>query len=136
MITIIAFLKQKLYSILSEELEYNVMDNPYDTQERTFPYLLLTLQDTQRERRKNNNIMNIRFKIDIFSNYNGEKEVLEMEAAIYDAFQQVWDNEYVTNIRENAFRIIDDKSTGVNRKHGIITYTFTCGGGIAEDVGQ
>ena len=89
MITIIAFLKQKLYSILSEELEYNVMDNPYDTQERTFPYLLLTLQDTQRERRKNNNIMNIRFKIDIFSNYNGEKEVLEMEAAIYDAFQQV-----------------------------------------------
>lgn len=112
------------------------MDNPYDTQERTFPYLLLTLQDTQRERRKNNNIMNIRFKIDIFSNYNGEKEVLEMEAAIYDAFQQVWDNEYVTNIRENAFRIIDDKSTGVNRKHGIITYTFTCGGGIAEDVGQ
>lgn len=135
MITIITYLKQKLYSILSEELEYNVMDNPYETEERTFPYLLLTLQDTQRERQKNNNIMKIRFKIDIFSNYSGEKEILEMESAIYNAIQQLWDNEYVTNIRQNAFRIIDDKSTGVLRKHGMITYTFTCGGGITEDVG-
>lgn len=135
MITIITYLKQQLYSILSEELEYNVMDNPYETEERTFPYLLLTLQDTQRERQKNNNIMKIRFKIDIFSNYSGEKEILEMESAIYNAIQQLWDNEYVTNIRQNAFRIIDDKSTGVLRKHGMITYTFTCGGGITEDVG-
>ena len=135
MITIITYLKQQLYSILSEELEYNVMDNPYETEERTFPYLLLTLQDTQRERQKNNNIMKIRFKIDIFSNYNGEKEILEMESAIYNAIQKLWDNEYVTSIRQNAFRIIDDKSTGVLRKHGMITYTFTCGGGITEDVG-
>jgi len=135
MITIITYLKQQLYSILSEELEYNVMDNPYETEERTFPYLLLTLQDTQRERQKNNNIMKIRFKIDIFSNYSGEKEILEMESAIYNAIQKLWDNEYVTNIRQNAFRIIDDKSTGVLRKHGMITYTFTCGGGITEDVG-
>ena len=89
MITIITYLKQKLYSILSEELEYNVMDNPYETEERTFPYLLLTLQDTQRERQKNNNIMKIRFKIDIFSNYSGEKEILEMESAIYNAIQQL-----------------------------------------------
>lgn len=135
MITIITYLKQQLYSILSEELEYNVMDNPYETEERTFPYLLLTLQDTQRERQKNNSIMKIRFKIDIFSSYSGEKEILEMESAIYNAIQQLWDNEYVTNIRQNAFRIIDDKSTGVVRKHGMITYTFTCGGGITEDVG-
>lgn len=135
MITIITYLKQQLYSILSEELEYNVMDNPYETEERTFPYLLLTLQDTQRERQKNNSIMKIRFKIDIFSSYSGEKEIIEMESAIYNAIQQLWDNEYVTNIRQNAFRIIDDKSTGVVRKHGMITYTFTCGGGITEDVG-
>lgn len=70
----------------------------------------------------------IKFKMDIFSEYDGEAEILNMEEKIFNEMQELYDLKHVAYIQETAFRIIDDKSTGVNRKHGIITYTIIISG--------
>lgn len=133
MINIIQTVKKQIYNILSKDLKYKVMDNPYNTTERVFPYILLNLYDIQRDRLKNNYQYILKYKIDIFSDYEGEKEVLEMEQNIYDNMEKLYENEFITYFRENGFRIIDDKTTGVTRKHGVIFYTIFLTGGMVED---
>ena len=129
----ISDIKTIFYDILANELKYNVTDNPYNNEEKSFPCVFLTLQNTHRARLKDTYIYTIKFKIDIFSDYNGEKEILDMEQAIFEKSEKLYENPYVSYLEENAFRIIDDKSTGVLRKHGIISYTIYSGGGIADD---
>lgn len=128
----IAQLKTELYQILKEDLSYNVTDNPYGEETKSFPYVLLTLQDTYRDKRKDAYFYRIKFKIDIFSDYSGEKKIFDMEQEIFENIEKLYNNEFVTYIRESGFRIMDDKSTGVMRKHGIITYTIYSTGGIEE----
>lgn len=123
--------KTQLYQIL-KDLNYNVTDNPYGEETKSFPYVLLTLSNTRRDKRKNAYLFSIKLKIDIFSDYNGEKEILDMEEEIFNNIDKLYENEFVTYVRESAFRIIDDKSTGVLRKHGIINYTIYSAGGIEE----
>ena len=124
-------IKKQIYDILTKDLKYNVMDNPYDKKAtRTFPYCILNLQELTRDMFKTGYHYNFRYTIDIFSDYEGEAEILEMEQAIFEALQKLYDNNYVTYLRESGFRIMDDKSTGVVRKHGIITYSILCLGGI------
>lgn len=133
MIIIIETVKKQIYNILSQDLQYRVIDNPYGTKERTFPYVMLNLYDIKRDRLKNNYKYVLKYKIDIFSDYEGEKEVLEMEQNIYDNMEKLYENEFITYFRENGFRIIDDKTTGVTRKHGVIFYTIFLTGGMVED---
>ena len=129
----ISEIKTLFYNILANELEYNVTDNPYNNEEKIFPYVFLTLQDTRRAKLKNSYLFAIKFKIDIFSSYNGEKEILDMEQAIFEKSDELYENEFVSYLEETGFRIIDDKSTGVVRKHGIITYTIYSTGGIEDN---
>lgn len=128
----ISQIKTQLYQIL-KDLNYNVTDNPYGEEVKSFPYVLLTLSNTRRDKEKNTYLFNIKFKIDIFSDYNGEKEILDMEEEIFNNIDKLYENEFVTYVRESAFHIIDDKSTGVLRKHGIINYTIYSTGGITEN---
>lgn len=126
---IISEIKTKIYNILTSNLAYTVIDNPYDEEEdKTFPYLMLTLNNVVRDRTKTSFMNKIKFKIDIFSNYDGEFEILDIEEKIFNHIAQLYDLEYVTYIQESSFRILDDKSLGPNYKHGIIIYTvYTTG---------
>lgn len=119
-------IKKAFYEILTQDLQFNVMDNPYNTKERKFPYVLLTLANINRVTYKNCFQYEYRFKVDIFSNYSGEKEILEMETAIFDKLGKLYDIPEVTYIREPSCKIMDDKTTGPVRKHGVITYVITC----------
>lgn len=125
-IIIITEIKKKFYDILTTDLNYTVIDNPYDIDDNEipFPFLMLTLNSMTRDRFKGNFIHQVKFKVDVFSNYDGEAEILDIENKIYDTIEKMYDLKYITYIQENHFRIIDDKSTGVNHKHGIINYTF------------
>ena len=125
-------IKTKLYDILATDLSYNVMDNPYENQERTFPYVMLTLGNVVRDFYKNAFQNQIKFKIDIFSEYNGEKEVFDMEEAIFEKINKLYDIPEVTYVRESSFKIMDDKSTGTIKKHGIIQYTIITSGTYEE----
>ena len=45
-----------------------------------------------------------------------KKEVLEMEQAIFEKINKLYDIPEVTYVRESSFKIIDDKSTGTVKK--------------------
>lgn len=126
----ISEIKTKFFDILSNELGYNVVDNPERGSD--FPCVFLKMGNTTRDLFHNNFRFQIKFKIDIFSNYDGEKEILEMEEAIFAAAQALYDVIGVTYVRQSDFRILDDKSTSVVRKHGVITYTIVSTGMVEE----
>ena len=123
-------IKTKFYQILSDTLAYNVTDGEHDI--NTFPCVILRMGNITRDRSHNVFLYQVKMKVDIFSNYDGEKEILDMEAAIFDELDTLYDLENVTYVKENSFRIIDDKSTAVVRKHGIGTYTIYLTGGLEE----
>lgn len=129
---IIQQIKKKIYQILSDDLSYTVKDNPFNIEEKEienyFPDIRINLSYCQRERYKQVFINRIKFQIDIFSDYNGEKEILEIEEKIFNKMQQLYDIPGMIYIQESDFRILNDKSLGYVLKHGVISYTFYTGG--------
>lgn len=123
-------IKTKLFEILSDELGYEVADHPNGN--KNFPCVFLKMGNATRDLFHDTFRFQIKFKIDIFSNYDGEKEILEMEEAIFNATQALYDVVGVTYVRQSDFRILDDKSTSVIRKHGIITFTIVSTGMVEE----
>lgn len=125
-------IKQKFFEILTSTLGYSVYDNPQNDN-TTYPWIRFSLGNITRDTFQDNFVYSYHFYIDIFSNYDGEKEILEMEESIFEELQQLYEIEGVTYIRENSFKILDDKSLGPVRKHGAIKYTILCNGKIKED---
>ena len=83
------------------------------------------MSNTVRERRKKDTVNDIiSFKIDIFSLYDGEQEILDMEKTIFDNIDKLYDIDSISYIKQGSFRILDDKSEGTLKKHGILTYSF------------
>ena len=121
----ISIIKEALYKFLAEDLGYTVYDGPYDESNREYPYLYLNMSNTVRERRKKDTVNDIiSFKIDIFSLYDGEQEILDMEKTIFDNIDKLYDIDSISYIKQGSFRILDDKSEGTLKKHGILTYSF------------
>lgn len=128
-------LKKRLFQLLQDDLQWNVSDN-MDAQrkkEREFPVVQLKLSHSTKDIVKTAFKETIRFKIDIFSSYDGEKEILEMEEALVSNLYKMYDVKGLVYIRESGFRILADKSTGVEMKHGIITLQFNCAGQFEEE---
>lgn len=124
-------LKQKFYNILASDLGYRVFDTPVDNRVRC-PWIRLTLGNISRDYFQGNFVYNYSFYVDIFSDYNGEKEILQMEENIFTHLNKLYEVDGVTYVRETSFKIIDDKSLGPVRKHGSIKYTVLCNGDIKE----
>lgn len=128
-------IKQEIFNMLQNELGYRVTDNPYQQElEEIFPTVFFTLSNANRVNVKNNGfICNFTFKIDIFSEYNGEKEIILMEEDIAALIPELMERfEYIIGVSENSFKILDDKSTSVVRKHGVILYSITAAGQYKE----
>ena len=128
-------IKQEIFNMLQNELGYRVTDNPYQQElEEIFPTVFFTLSNANRVNVKNNGfICNFTFKIDIFSEYNGEKEIILMEEDIAALIPELMERfEYIMGVSENSFKILDDKSTSVVRKHGVILYSITAAGQYKE----
>lgn len=132
-IIIVTEIKKKFYDILTD-LGYTVVDNRESIDEETpFPHVLLRINTGSRDRVKDVTMNKLRFTIDIFSEYNGEAEILDIEEKVFDATKAIYDIDHVIYVQESSFRIIDDKSTGVMMKHGILNYLVITGG-IEQEV--
>lgn len=132
-IIIVTEIKKKFYDILTD-LGYTVVDNKESIEEDTpFPYVLLRINVGSRDRVKDVTMNKLRFTIDIFSEYNGEAEILDIEEKVFDATKAIYDIDHVIYVQESSFRIMDDKSTGVVMKHGILNYLVITGG-IEQEV--
>ena len=121
-------IKDKLFEVLSSNYENQIVDNAAAVEEGDYPRIQIRLSTVTRDKYKGTFQYTIRYQVHIFSDYDGEKEILNMESEIFDMLEQFYEIDGVTYVRESGFRILDDKSTGVFRKHGIISLTFYCTG--------
>lgn len=124
-------LKTKFYSLL-KELGYNITDSA--EYKETFPWLMLRTDGYTVFRSFSTNISNITLTLDIFSTYCGEKEIIEIAGDIESHLNELCrDNPEILYCYQKTMKILDDKTTGPVRKHGIITYEFLMGYGIGFD---
>ena len=121
-------IKDKLFEVLSSNYKNQIVDNAAAVEEGDYPRIQIRLSTVTRDKYQGTFQYTIRYQVHIFSDYDGEKEILNMESEIFDALEQFYEIDGVTYVRESGFRILDDKSTGVFRKHGIISLTFYCTG--------
>lgn len=128
MFIIVTAIKKKFYDIITA-LGYTVVDNKESiTEETPFPQIILRINTASRDRIKDVVINKLRFSIDIFSLYDGEAEILDIEQKIFDATRELYDIDNVVYVQESSFRVLDDKSTGVVMKHGVIHYMIVSSG--------
>ena len=127
--------KQALFLLMHETLQWNVCDNMEDLrQSKQFPQVCLRSSGATKDILRDSFKQTLRFKIHIFSKYDGEKEILEMENALMNCITNLYDIDGVIYIQESGFHITVDKSTGVEMKHGIITLNIRCAVQFKEEV--
>lgn len=112
-------IKQMVFSNL-KSLSIPIKDNP--TQERKqIPYGILKTINVIPENRKNYMKNNWLLRLDVFSNYKGEKEILDYyNNEIVPKVKELMKADEITYINTTC-QIIDDKETGPVKKHGVIS---------------
>ncbi len=121
-------IKEQFYNLL-KSLGYKVTDN--GTYKEDFPWLMLTTGNYQSSVSLDIKYDVITLKLDVFSTYNGEKEIIQISENIVNHLQTMRkDNPNITAITQKGMSIIGDKSTGPVRKHGILTYQFLVTSGL------
>lgn len=122
-------IKTQLYQLLVG-LGYSVVDN---RDKQQFPCLLLRTGAYKRVDMFDTRIDQITLTIDIFSNYKGEKEIIEIAENISNHIQELrTDNPQITHITQYDLKILVDKSVGVDLEHGCLSYQFILASGLKE----
>lgn len=125
----LANLKTQFYSLI-KGLGYNITDNAEYKEQ--FPWLMLRTNGYRTMNSFNVNISSAVLVLDIFSTYSGEKEIIEIVENIGEHLKELQDNNPdVMFAYQKTLKILDDKSTGPVRKHGVVVYEFLLGYGIA-----
>lgn len=121
-------LKENLISLISE-LGYHITDN--GRYEEEFPWLMLRTSNRRSFISNDVKFDNITFILDVFSTYPGEKEIIDIGddilENIYILYEQMPE---ITYIGLQSMRILDDKETGLVRKHGVLTFSFILTSGL------
>ena len=124
-------LKTQFYSLL-KELGYNITDSA--EYKENFPWLMLRTDGYTVFRSFSTNISNIALTLDIFSTHCGEKEIIEIAEDIESHLSELrQNNPEILYCYQKTMKILDDKTTGPVRKHGVITYEFLMGYGVGFD---
>lgn len=129
---IITDIKTKFFKILTEDLGYATKDHSEVNEDTIFPNISISTTSIQRTKLHGAEVMRFTFVLDIFSIYDGEKELLEMEEAIFNALDGLYDIDGVVYVQQKGFKILEDKSTGTVMQHGVGRYTVYVAGGIKE----
>lgn len=125
----LANLKSQFYSLI-KGLGYNITDNAEYKEQ--FPWLMLRTNGYRTMNSFNVNISSAVLVLDIFSTYSGEKEIIEIVENIGEHLKELQDNNPdIMFAYQKSLKILDDKSTGPVRKHGVVVYEFLLGYGIA-----
>lgn len=126
----ISYLKTQIKECV-EELGYQIRDN--NTYSNTYPMITLRLSNANREQKNHVVLQKVVYVIDIFSTYNGEKEILDINDKINEKlFMLPQRNKHITAMKQQNCLILDDKETGVVRKHGVLIYEFLLTSALGE----
>lgn len=124
-------IKELLYSLLAK-LNYSIAD----TRNESAPFPQIFMRTNGHKRYKTNTVRydTITIVFDIFSNYSGEKEILDITETIGDNIDTIQENNpEIIFIEQTTLKILDDNSRGVQRKHGVLAYIFTCMTSLVDD---
>ena len=126
----ISYLKTQIKECI-EELGYQIRDN--NTYSNTYPMITLRLSNANREAKNHVVLQKVVSVVDIFSTYNGEKEILDINDKINEKlFMLPQRNKHITAMKQQNCLILDDKETGVVRKHGVLIYEFLLTSALGE----
>lgn len=124
----LAQLKTQFYSLIKEK-GYNITDNA-EYREK-FPWLMLRTNGYQVLNSFNMKMSNATLVLDIFSQYSGEKEIIEIVEDIQELLMELQNtNPAILFAYQKSLKILDDKATGPVRKHGVVVYEFLMGHGL------
>lgn len=125
-------LKTDFYGMITE-LGFNVSDN------RNFeiggsPWLVLRTNGYERTRSLDLRTSKIILVLDIFSEYSGEREIIQAIDKIADNLEDfLTQHQEVIFCHQKTVKILDDKTTGPVRKHGVVSYEFLMGINTPEE---
>lgn len=115
-------IKETIVDLIST-LGYEISDNA--SCRDGFPYLQIRTSNCTEAYSQDINFQTIDFIVDIFSTYNGEKEILNIKSEITPLILQKCNMmPEVTFSELRTCKILDDKTTGPIRKHGVLVYRF------------
>lgn len=119
-------LKTDFYNMLIE-LGFNVSDNR-NFEDSQLPWMLLRTNGYQRVQSLGVSASKITLVLDIFSKYNGEREIIQVVDKIADNLEAFTLNHpEILYCYQKTVKILDDKTTGLVRKHGVVSYEFLVG---------
>lgn len=123
-------IKTQLYNLITG-LGYRVAD--VRPNQEPLPWLLIRTGGHNRSDTMDLRYDIITINVDIFSAYSGEKEILEIIEDISNHIQELkLDNDSIIYAEQKTCKILDDKSTGPCRKHGIAIFRFLCTTGLID----
>ena len=119
-------LKTNFYNMITD-LGFNITDNRnFETGHS--PWLMLRTNGYERVHSLDLQMSKIVLVLDIFSHYNGEREIIRVIDTIADNLKNfITQNQEVLFCYQKNVKILDDKMTGPVRKHGVVVYEFMMG---------
>lgn len=125
-------LKTDFYAMLVG-LGYKVSDNR-QFEEGGSPWLVLRSNGYQRVHSIGLRMSKITLVLDVFSQYSGEREIIFVVDKIADCLEEfLAEHPEVLFCHQKIMKILDDKTTGPVRKHGVISYEFLMGINTPEE---
>lgn len=119
-------LKTDFYCLLVE-LGFNISDNR-NFEEGSSPWMMLRTNGYQRVQSFGLSASKITLVLDIFSQYNGEREIIKVIDKIAENLEPfILQHPEVLYCFQKTVKILDDKATGPVRKHGVVSYEFLMG---------
>lgn len=116
--------KQIVYNAI-HDLSIRVTDNPdYETGHKNCPYALLRTIAEAPIAYKNFSKSTWLLRVDVFSNYKGEKEIKDYyEKEIKKRLDLIQQEEGITYV-QSSLSIMDEKELGPVNKHGVISISI------------
>lgn len=125
-------LKTDFYAMLVE-LGFNISDNR-NFEEGNSPWMILRTNGYQRVQSFGLSASKITLVLDIFSQYNGEREIIKVIDKIAENLEPfILQYPEVLYCFQKTVKILDDKTTGPVRKHGVVSYEFLMGVNTPEE---
>lgn len=119
-------LKIDFYNLIAG-LGFSITDTR-NFEENKSPWMMLRTGGYQRSHSLDVKTSKITLILDVFSQYNGEREIIQAVEKIADNIERfILDHPEVLFCQQKAMKILDDKATGPVRKHGVVSYEFLLG---------
>lgn len=117
---------------LIKNLGYNCTDN--GTYQENFPWIMIRTGGYQSAVSFDIRYDIVTIIVDVFSQYNGEKEIILINEDILNHLQDLRATcPEITAAGLNSMVVLGDKETGPVRKHGVLSYKFILTSGLLEE---